>query len=697
MFNLFKRRNMDSIKQACCDYAAHLGAIAAQGYHDAGEAFAGRIVFDEAKWITVHPNGKGYNNNGEKIKGTPILIDSESGAVLGGAGGKFTGKHISEMPKRGANAIQAQHDIARAQQKNADPEGFAKRQKELIAKRDQQVQLIQAAAIQKKAEAERMAKEAQEKQVKEQAAAQERVKEQTTAQTAKRPTTRRRVKQASVNSSSQILAKYGAVDYQSITKDFDISGVSDRSALSVAKPFKAERDPVHYGYWEQQQEENRALCDPNWAPKIKFDLAEDKALQAGYNKLAKEAYAARAMKRIAIEHGQTIPPETLKRFDQLEADYNQALADISKRRAKQMATKLADMGQKIGVDALRKAGRNTEFVGRQILKDYDAEDIPPSLLRYIGYKSSAIDQVPKAAELDNARLYFKAPASVAALTRSDGRSKNIVFNNLFNAKFLLEAAQYAQDLSQDDRVALEKNYQDALTMYRESHDNLPLASCLNRDMGLIRQHGYGTAELTPDAVGDAPKGEPMSYKEADEGKGNPDYDAGVTLKAFGEEFNPFGVNCQSCVVANELRRRGYRVVAKPNCRNDDTNGYDLSYHTNLIWRNPITGAAPDMIPVDMYNYKNLGSTCAEGERYHLVITSHGSGHIVEFERINGKIQVLDPQTGFCGSVEEFFAQKNQKDKNDTMLDLVKSLYYYRVDNCEIYGSYANGVVKKAPE
>lgn len=182
MFNLFKRRNMDSIKQACCDYAAHLGAIAAQGYHDAGEAFAGRIVFDEAKWITVHPNGKGYNNNGEKIKGTPILIDSESGAVLGGAGGKFTGKHISEMPKRGANAIQTQHDIERTRQKNADPEGFAKRQKELIAKRDQQVQAMQAAAEQKKAEAERKAKEAQEQQAKEQAAAQERAKKQTSTQ-----------------------------------------------------------------------------------------------------------------------------------------------------------------------------------------------------------------------------------------------------------------------------------------------------------------------------------------------------------------------------------------------------------------------------------------------------------------------------------------------------------------------------------
>lgn len=60
-----------------------------------------RLAQDEAKWITVHPNGKGMTKNGDKAKGQPVLIDDDTGEVLGGMGGKFTGKHISAVPKRG--------------------------------------------------------------------------------------------------------------------------------------------------------------------------------------------------------------------------------------------------------------------------------------------------------------------------------------------------------------------------------------------------------------------------------------------------------------------------------------------------------------------------------------------------------------------------------------------------------------------
>lgn len=61
------------------------------------------LALDAAQWITVHPNGKGINAKGDKIKGRPCLIDSETGEILGGAGGKFTGRHISAMAQKGAN------------------------------------------------------------------------------------------------------------------------------------------------------------------------------------------------------------------------------------------------------------------------------------------------------------------------------------------------------------------------------------------------------------------------------------------------------------------------------------------------------------------------------------------------------------------------------------------------------------------
>lgn len=99
-----------------------------------GRAFALGYVYghgvlmaqDDAQWITVHPNGKGANANGDPIKGRPVLIDSDTGEILGGAGGKFTGRHISAMPKGGKHEQPgAQMVINRAHLKKEHPEMFA--------------------------------------------------------------------------------------------------------------------------------------------------------------------------------------------------------------------------------------------------------------------------------------------------------------------------------------------------------------------------------------------------------------------------------------------------------------------------------------------------------------------------------------------------------------------------------------------
>lgn len=71
--------------------AFKLGMIYARG-----KAHARKLTNDDAKWITVHPNGK-------ENTGRPALLDSETGEVLGGMGGKFNGKHISAVPQHGKN------------------------------------------------------------------------------------------------------------------------------------------------------------------------------------------------------------------------------------------------------------------------------------------------------------------------------------------------------------------------------------------------------------------------------------------------------------------------------------------------------------------------------------------------------------------------------------------------------------------
>lgn len=51
------------------------------------------LAYDEARWITVHPNG-------DEHEGQPVLIDDEGGGrILGGMGGKFNGQKISEIKK----------------------------------------------------------------------------------------------------------------------------------------------------------------------------------------------------------------------------------------------------------------------------------------------------------------------------------------------------------------------------------------------------------------------------------------------------------------------------------------------------------------------------------------------------------------------------------------------------------------------
>ena len=127
----------------------------AEKAREIGRAFALGYVYghgvlmaqDDAQWITVHPNGKGANANGDPIKGRPVLIDSDTGEILGGAGGKFTGRHISAMPKGGKHEQPgAQMVINRAHLKREHPEMFAPKQNKSAGSRSDKRDKTTAAA-----------------------------------------------------------------------------------------------------------------------------------------------------------------------------------------------------------------------------------------------------------------------------------------------------------------------------------------------------------------------------------------------------------------------------------------------------------------------------------------------------------------------------------------------------------------------
>ena len=86
--------NLETVKALGRAYA--LGLAYSHGLAHKG------LAADEARWITVHPGGKGPKANGKgNKKGRKALIDSETGEVLGGMGGKFNGRHISSAHKGG--------------------------------------------------------------------------------------------------------------------------------------------------------------------------------------------------------------------------------------------------------------------------------------------------------------------------------------------------------------------------------------------------------------------------------------------------------------------------------------------------------------------------------------------------------------------------------------------------------------------
>lgn len=151
------------------------------------------------------------------------------------------------------------------------------------------------------------------------------------------------------------------------------------------------------------------------------------------------------------------------------------------------------------------------------------------------------------------------------------------------------------------------------------------------------------------------RGEDMTFEEANELRGNIGYGEG----------REFSVNCQSCVVANELRRRGYDVTALPNLKKEGNIPYELSGKTNWAWIDPETMQTPEkkqaggqyVSGLDIKSKtltqlnKELNELTKEAGRYHIdFMWKNGKGgHIITVDRLeNGSIRIYDPQIGRLG-------------------------------------------------
>jgi len=196
-------------------------------------------------------------------------------------------------------------------------------------------------------------------------------------------------------------------------------------------------------------------------------------------------------------------------------------------------------------------------------------------------------------------------------------------------------------------------------------------------------------------------GKPMTFEEADMRHPNPHY---------GED-ELYRINCQSCVVAYELRRRGLPVEAYGNVK--DSVGDLLSRNTQSAWLDA-GGMIPDPIvckqtvqgrTVDRRGYVRttytsadevwndfLSQTSAEG-RYHLKWSWEKSdkGHIITMETFaDGTRRFYDPQTG----IEDSSILPWTKGRKNAF-DLKKGIRAYRVDNLQPNPLIVKGVVKKS--
>ena len=189
------------------------------------------------------------------------------------------------------------------------------------------------------------------------------------------------------------------------------------------------------------------------------------------------------------------------------------------------------------------------------------------------------------------------------------------------------------------------------------------------------------------------QGKPMSFDEANELRGNPNFYLG----------GGYRVNCQTCVVANEARRRGYDVEAlKKNSVSEM-----LSYSTNKAWIDPKTKTTPMFLVQDasvntvdkLYDW--LNKSVEEGNRYHIGFAWKGrgnSGHIICIDKVKGSLRLYDPQSGRKYTSEDYVRRYLGRMKLETTHYGRKykvDVELLRVDNLDFDKSVVDAILKKA--
>lgn len=171
---------------------------------------------------------------------------------------------------------------------------------------------------------------------------------------------------------------------------------------------------------------------------------------------------------------------------------------------------------------------------------------------------------------------------------------------------------------------------------------------------------YGVGQKIPDQGG---------LKQSIGTKGKP-YSIDNSLKNVNPnhsyQYSEYSENCQRCVVAYELRRRGYNVTALPTYEGDTLP--QVNAYGNGRWQMAFKGAKS----------VKVGSTSASKTQANLEakMRSYGSGsravvripgHVFNVENVGGKIRYVEAQTGQKYTSNKIFSNMSSRQTSNISL------------------------------
>lgn len=116
----------------------------------------------------------------------------------------------------------------------------------------------------------------------------------------------------------------------------------------------------------------------------------------------------------------------------------------------------------------------------------------------------------------------------------------------------------------------------------------------------------------------------------------------------------YQMNCQRCVWAYELQRRGYNVEALPTFKGDELPSQGNWQKLNKDYQNPNNKAyvgqrygQTNSIKTEITNINEAMNNWGDGSRAICRVVWKGgrSGHVFNVENIGGKVRAFDAQTG----------------------------------------------------